>query len=893
MTIDTDPLTRQILAAETAKAAAHEAFLRASNDLAQTMANQLAFQMALIEALTREGEAPAEPPHWISESSAGASPSRIRSHLETVTAPEAPALVRGQCLEFAVGSIGAVLGPEFAAIDAHPTRVRLPDEPLMLVDRILTIEGEPRSLQGGRVVTEHDIHPGAWYLDCERIAPSIAIESGQADLFLSGYLGIDFETRGLACYRLLDAAVTFHRALPGPGEVIRYDIHIDHFFRQGDTYLFRFRFEGTVGGTPLLSMRDGCAGFFTAEELAAGKGIVHTALDLRPLPGTRPDDWEDLAPMAVETLDDDQVRALRDGDLASAFGPHFVGLPLADPLRLPGGRMSLIDRVTLIDPSGGRYGMGLIRTERDIHADDWFITCHFVDDRVMPGTLMYETCLHTLRIYMMRLGWVGERDEVAVEPVPGVAARLKCRGQVVETTRVATYEIAVKELGYRPEPYAIVDALMYADGKAVVEITGLSLRFTGLTRERLREIWGNRGQAVVAGAGRQLVLPPVAIPPSLLVGEGRGGGSRSSVAESDTPHTNPPPQGRRGPKEQTGSNAPLFDRHHILAFATGKPSEAFGARYRVFDEERTNARLPAPPYSFLDRITAIAAEPWQMVAGGTIEAQYDIPPDAWYFAADNQQRMPFAVLLEIALQPCGWFAAYMGSALTSDDPLKFRNLGGEGIALAEVTPQSGTLTIGVRVTKVASSGGMIIQNFDFEVRAGSVPVYRGDTYFGYFRAEALAEQVGVREATPYRPTPAEKARARDFPYPTVAPLPDEGLCMIEWVDIYVPDGRPHGLGFIEGSKVVNPDDWFFKAHFVGDPVCPGSLGIESFLQLLKVVADARWGSAEPVVFESPGIGDKHRWTYRGQVIPTSRASSHRPSSRRRTTAAAGSRPTAT
>ena len=38
--------------------------------------------------------------------------------------------------------------------------------------------------------------------------------------------------------------------------------------------------------------------------------------------------------------------------------------------------------------------------------------------------------------------------------------------------------------------------------------------------------------------------------------------------------------------------------------------------------------------------------------------------------------MPLAVLLEVALQACGWLAAYMGSALTSDDDLKFRNLGG-------------------------------------------------------------------------------------------------------------------------------------------------------------------------------------------------------------------------
>ncbi|MEX2185191.1 MAG: beta-ketoacyl synthase N-terminal-like domain-containing protein [Pirellulales bacterium] len=46
-------------------------------------------------------------------------------------------LDRDQCLEFATGSIAAVLGPMFAEADKVPTRVRLPDEPLMLVDRIV------------------------------------------------------------------------------------------------------------------------------------------------------------------------------------------------------------------------------------------------------------------------------------------------------------------------------------------------------------------------------------------------------------------------------------------------------------------------------------------------------------------------------------------------------------------------------------------------------------------------------------------------------------------------------------------------------------------------------------------------------------------------------------
>ncbi len=58
------------------------------------------------------------------------------------------------------------------------------------------------------------------------------------------------------------------------GDVLRYDIRITRFFRQGTTILFRFEYDATVGGEPLITMRDGCAGFFTADELASGKGIT-------------------------------------------------------------------------------------------------------------------------------------------------------------------------------------------------------------------------------------------------------------------------------------------------------------------------------------------------------------------------------------------------------------------------------------------------------------------------------------------------------------------------------------------------------------------------------------------------------------------------------------------
>jgi 3-hydroxymyristoyl/3-hydroxydecanoyl-(acyl carrier protein) dehydratase len=706
--------------------------------------------------------------------------------------------------------VADALGPLFAEVDTFPTRVRLPDGPLQLVDRITLIEGEPASMTRGRVVTEHTVRADRWYLEAGRIPTALSVESGQADLFLSGFLGIDGQTRGLAVYRLLDAVVSFHRGLPVVGETIVYDIHIDRFVKQGESWLFHFRFDGTVNGEPFISMRNGVAGFFTAEALAAGKGIVQTALDRQRLPGKLPADWRSLVPQGECAMTAAQVDALRGGDLVTAFGPNFARANLKRPATIPGGMLRLVDRVPLIDPHGGRFGIGFVRAEFDIHPDDWFLTCHFVDDMVMPGTLMYECCLHTLRVLLMRLGWVGECDEVVCEPVPGVNSRLKCRGQVIATTKTVTYEVTVKELGYRPEPYCLADALMYADGKPIVEITNMSLRMSGLSREKLEAVWG---------------------------GEARP--------------------------------TPLYDSARIRAFSNGNPSEAFGEPYRVFDRERVIARLPGPPYQFLDCITAVTGEPFVMKAGAACAAQYTVPPDAWYFGANRCENMPFSVLLEIALQPCGWLAAYCGSALTSTEDLSFRNLGGRATQFRPVTPESGTLATGVKMTGVSSSAGMIIQHYDMRVRDEVGDLYTGTTYFGFFTKSALANQVGIRDAKVPWPGEAELARAQSNVLPHDAPFPAPLLRMVDRISAYVPDGGSKGLGLVVGAITVDPAFWFFRAHFYQDPVWPGSLGLESFLQLLKFAAWKRWGEpARP--WQTVAPGKQHSWVYRGQVLPTDR-----------------------
>ena len=162
---------------------------------------------------------------------------------------------------------------------------------------------------------------------------------------------------------------------------------------------------------------------------------------------------------------------------------------------------------------------------------------------------------------------------------------------------------------------------------------------------------------------------------------------------------------------------------------------------------------------------------------------------------------------------------------------------------------------------------MIIQHYNIEVRAASGPVYTGETYFGFFSPESLAQQVGVREARPYECTADEADEGSSFAYPLDAPFPVAACGMVDRVDLYLPRGGSHGLGFIRGSKTIDPAEWFFQAHFVGDPVL-ARLGIEASLQLMKVAAaEALRHRPRHAVRDRP---EPHRWIYRGQVIPTNK-----------------------
>ena len=95
------------------------------------------------------------------------------------------------------------------------------------------------------------------------------------------------------------------------------------------------------------------------------------------------------------------------------------------------------------------------------------------------------------------------------------------------------------------------------------------------------------------------------------------------------------------------------------------------------------------------------------------------------------------------------------------------------------------------------------------------------------------------------------------------------LNFIDRVEI-VDDGGKEGKGYIFAERTIDVTDWFFPFHFHGDPVMPGSLGVEAIIQSMQVYALENKLGAE---FGNPmfsTILSKVKWKYRGQINPTNK-----------------------
>jgi len=68
--------------------------------------------------------------------------------------------------------------------------------------------------------------------------------------------------------------------------------------------------------------------------------------------------------------------------------------------------------------------------------------------------------------------------------------------------------------------------------------------------------------------------------------------------------------------------------------------------------------------------------------------------------------------------------------------------------------------------------------------------------------------------------------------PTNGRLPLPNMLMMDRIALISKEGGKYGKGEIKAELDINPDLWFFKCHFEGDPVMPGCLGLDAMWQLV-------------------------------------------------------------
>lgn len=788
-------------------------------------------------------------------------------------------------VEFAEGKIANVFGPEFSVIDNYARRVRLPTTDYLLVTRVTELDAKVHEYKPCMMTTEYDIPTDAPYLIDGQIPWAVSVESGQCDLLLISYLGIDFQNKGERVYRLLDCTLTFMDDMAFGGETLRYEIHIDSYANNGDTLLFFFHYDCFVEDRLVLTMRGGCAGFFSDHELSEGKGVILTEDEKIARANTPKQHFAPFITNNKTSFSYEDIHNLISGDVVGCFGADYDQAGLNPSLKFSSEKFLMIERVSKIERTGGPWGLGLLEAHKQLEPEHWYFPCHFKDDQVMAGSLMAEGCGQLVMFYMLYLGMQAGVKNARFQPMPGEPQKVRCRGQVLPQSNVLTYRLEVTEIGMSPRPYMKANVDIILDGKVVVDFKNLGVM--------MKEQDPDAPYALAIPGGVDLAPAGAATASVTAV-------SKDPFANPDAPLMKVEPdlsaEKIKGVTPIKHFEAPFvagqnrvpnttpFTPWHLFEFATGDLSKCFGPDYDIF-KGLIPPRTPCGDLQLTTRVLEVQGKRGDLKNTAYCKAEYEVPHDAWYFEKNSHDAvMPYSILMEISLQPNGFVSTYVGSTLGfPGKELFFRNLDGTGKLLRKVDLRGKTIVNDSTLLSTSIAGSNIIQSFTFTLSVDGEPFYDGNAVFGYFSAEALANQLGMDKGNTTKAWFADKNVAIEridldspdaamFHAPADKPhyrLAGGQLHFIDTVDI-VEGGGKAGKGYIYAERCVDPTDWFFQYHFHQDPVMPGSLGVEAIIESMQVYAlknDLGAGLKNPKFGQ---ILSTIVWKYRGQINPLNR-----------------------
>ena len=521
-------------------------------------------------------------------------------------------------------------------------------------------------------------------------------------------------------------------------------------------------------------------------------------------------------------LDAKDIALLAACRIADVFGAGYRQEGCNPSLRLPGEPRRMIDEIGDINSRGGRSGLGALSA-----------IGHVQTSAAAPESLIIDGAGQLLQAYLLYLGAHLVLPDARFQPVTGLATQITVTGPIPAGTARLRYEAEVLELGLLDRPHAVADVMVYDGARKVMAIRDIGVQI----REK----------------------------PGTPYCPGPGGKVAAFLGRTN-------PQGERA----------LLNELHMAHAAKGDLAVAMGPEFEIYRTSRA-PYIPNGDFLFVDRMMAWTGERGRLAPGATMVTEYDSPADSWYYQDNGHPVLPYAVLMETSLQSAVLLGYYLGATLSRpDQQLSIRNLDGHAVVVKDVSLRGKTIRQHSTLLSNDAMTGAVLQRFRYELSADGETFYTGESLFGYFSEEALANQVGLdagRQVPGWQTDkgagaagPARRIDLRDDAQRLTAGgglrLGSGKLQLVDWVDL-IAGGGDYGAGYLRGYHRVTPDEWYFSCHFHRDPVMPGSLGVEAVMQAMQLYAIETGladGLYRPQFALAAGI--ELGWRYRGQILRT-------------------------
>lgn len=128
--------------------------------------------------------------------------------------------------------------------------------------------------------------------------------------------------------------------------------------------------------------------------------------------------------------------------------------------QLPQGHLRMMDRVVSLTERGGHYQRGSLVAEFDLDPQQWFFSCHFPGDPIMPGCLALDGLWQCLGFYLAWRGYQGKARAIGVDAV-------RFFGEILPQSGTVQYRLNVRRILNREFTLGVADGEVWVNDQQV------------------------------------------------------------------------------------------------------------------------------------------------------------------------------------------------------------------------------------------------------------------------------------------------------------------------------------------------------------------------------------------------------------------------------------------